>query len=365
MSEPDEDSAEAHGILNAITEKLLESVSAIRGYIAETASVLAEVSAGNLRARITSQFRGDFAQLKTSINSIAGSLNAILSDINVAAEQVAGGTRQVSDGSQAISQGAAEQAGSIEELTASIADIASQTRDNAVKANNANSLSVSALESARRGNGQMESLRQAMRDINEASTDISKIIKVIDEIAFQTNILALNAAVEAARAGVHGKGFAVVAEEVRNLAGKSANAASETTALIEGSVQKAEAGARIADETARELQGIVEAADKAAELVADIAAASNTQATAIAQVNRGIEQMSQVVQTNSATAEEAAAASEQLYSQAELLKEKVHRFTLDEAKSQPHAHKPVIGGGRLPRAQVQPAALTDSDFGKY
>ena len=328
LREPDEDSAEAHAILGAIAEKLLESVAGIRGYIAETASVLAKVSKGNLRVRVTSAFRGDFAQLKTSINSIVDSLNAILSDINVAAEQVADGTHQVSDGSQAISQGAAEQASSIEELTTSTADIASQTRANAVKANQASSLSISAMESARRGSGQMDVLQQAMKDINEASTDISKIIKVIDEIAFQTNILALNAAVEAARAGVHGKGFAVVAEEVRNLAGKSADAASETTALIEGSVKKTDAGTRIVGETAQELEGIVEAVEKAAELVGDIAAASGDQATAIAQVNHGIEQMSQVVQTNSATAEEAAAASEQLAGQAALLKEKVNRFTL-------------------------------------
>ena len=363
MPEADADTKEAHAILSAIAGKLLESVASIRSYMAEVATVLAEVSAGNLRARVTSEFKGDFVQMKNSINSIASALNAVLSDINTAAEQVAAGTRQVSDGSQAISQGATEQASSIEELTASITAIAMQTRDNAVKANRASELSGSAKENAKRGSGQMETLQQAMKAINEASEDISKIIKVIDEIAFQTNILALNAAVEAARAGVHGKGFAVVAEEVRNLAGKSAQAASETTVLIEGSVKKTEAGTKIANQTAQELKGIVEAVENAARLVGDIAAASNDQATAIAQVNRGIEQMSQVVQTNSATAEEAAAASEELSAQAQLLKEKVNRFTLSDAAEAPAVQK--RGASAYKQTQKEKAPSFGSDFGKY
>ena len=363
MPEADADTKEAHAILSAIAGKLLESVASIRSYMAEVATVLAEVSAGNLRARVTSEFKGDFVQMKNSINSIASALNAVLSDINTAAEQVAAGTRQVSDGSQAISQGATEQASSIEELTASITAIAMQTRDNAVKANRASELSGSAKENAKRGSGQMETLQQAMKAINEASEDISKIIKVIDEIAFQTNILALNAAVEAARAGVHGKGFAVVAEEVRNLAGKSAQAANETTVLIEGSVKKTEAGTKIANQTATELKGIVEAVENAARLVGDIAAASNDQATAIAQVNRGIEQMSQVVQTNSATAEEAAAASEELSAQAQLLKEKVNRFTLSDAAEAPAVQK--RGASAYKQTQKEKAPPFGSDFGKY
>lgn len=328
VQDADEDTLDVHDVFGGIAAKLLESVSSIRRYIAEISSVLAQVSQGNLRVGVASEFRGDFAELKASINRIVTSLGGMLSDINTAAEQVASGTKQVSDGSQSISQGATEQASAIEQLTASIADIASQTRDNAQKAIQASELSANVKASAEKGATRMEKLHQAMLDINVASQDISKIIKVVDEIAFQTNILALNAAVEAARAGVHGKGFAVVAEEVRNLAQRSAKAASETTALIDGSVNKAETGTRIANKTADELNGIVQAAENAAALVGEIADASNAQATAISQVDRGIEQMSHVVQTNAATAEEAAAASEELSSQAELLKAQVSRFTL-------------------------------------
>jgi methyl-accepting chemotaxis protein len=203
-----------------------------------------------------------------------------------------------------------------------------QTKNNAVNANQANRISEEAKEDAVRGNDQMKELQEAIRDINESSANIGKIIKVIDEIAFQTNILALNAAVEAARAGIHGKGFGVVAEEVRSLAAKSADAAKETTSLIEGSMKKTEAGTRIADATAEALGNIVVSVEKTVELMREIAEASNYQATAVGEINRGIEQMSHVVQTNSATAEESAAATEELSSQAELLKTMVDRFSV-------------------------------------
>lgn len=173
----------------------------------------------------------------------------------------------------------------------------------------------------------MKLMLNAMSKISEASTKIAKVIKVINDIAFQSNILALNAAVEAARAGQYGKGFAVVAEEVRNLSRRSADAASETTAMIEESIKKAEAGTKLATETANALVKIVEGVDNASNLVSEIAVASNEQATGISQISTGIEQVSQVVQTNSATAEQSAAASEELSSQSQLLKQMIGKFS--------------------------------------
>ena len=230
----------------------------------------------------------------------------------------------------ALSQGATEQASSIEELTASIEQVSTQTKINAENASKANGMAEQAKNYAVTGNEQMKEMLKAMDEINESSNNINKIIKVIDDIAFQTNILALNAAVEAARAGQYGKGFAVVAEEVRTLAGRSANAAKETTALIEDSIKKSEEGTRIARETAEALEKIVDSVESVSKLVSDINNASNEQAVAISQINQGVMQVSQVVQENSATSEESAAASEELSGQADLLYELISRFRLRE-----------------------------------
>ncbi len=331
VEEPDPDTAEMHALFSEIATNLGGGLNAIKGYISEISAVLGEMAKGNLGIGIESEYKGDFIELKDSINAIIDSLNAVLGEISTAADEVASGTRQVSDGSQDISQGATEQSSAIEELTATIGQIAEQTRQNAVGAGQANRLTEEAQTGAVQGNEQMKAMQQAMNEISESSRSISKIIKVIDDIAFQTNILALNAAVEAARAGVHGRGFAVVAQEVRNLAGRSASAAKETTDMIEGSIRKTVAGTKIAGETSAALNEMVEGIRKAGQLVSEIAAASGEQASAIAQVNRGIEQLSGVVQNNSATAEQAAAASEELSGQAELLKNMVGQFILKSA----------------------------------
>lgn len=313
---------------NLVKNGLNNTLNALLTYVNEISTVLTEMANGNLDVGISAEYKGDFLAIKDSLNLIIDSFNEILGGINMAAEQVSHASDQVASSSQMLAQGAAEQSSAIEELTVSITQIATQTNQNAANADQANDLALKARDHAVEGNNQMKDMLDAMEAINESSGNISKIIKVIDEIAFQTNILALNAAVEAARAGQHGKGFAVVAEEVRNLAARSASAAKETTDMIEGSIKKTEAGTRIAGDTANALRRIVDGVTQVAGLVGEINAASNEQAIGIAQIDTGIEQVSQVVQTNAATAEESASASEELSSQATLLKEQVTKFNL-------------------------------------
>ena len=306
--------------------QLTEAFERMAENIRTQAMIAARIAEGDMSVEVPVRSENDL--LGKKLYELVEKNNEVLAGIRGASQQVASAARQVSDSSIALSQGAAEQASSIEELTASIEEIAAQTKQNAAYANEANTIAAIAQDSAKQGDAQMKEMLRAMEEINESSTNISKIIKVIDEIAFQTNILALNAAVEAARAGQHGKGFAVVAEEVRNLAARSANAAKETTDMIESSIKKSEDGTKIANQTAESLREIIESIEKAALLVNDIAVSSNEQASGIEQINQGIMQVSNVVQNNSATSEESATASEQLSSQAQLLKELVAQYKL-------------------------------------
>jgi methyl-accepting chemotaxis protein len=314
-------------------------------------------------------------KLGMSIITLTESLNGLIGSILTASEQVTSGASMVSHSSMALSQGATEQASSVQQLTASLEQIATQTHTNARSATEANELAREARENAAAGNGQMKEMLSAMEEISASSANINKIIKVIDDIAFQTNILALNAAVEAARAGQHGKGFAVVAEEVRTLAARSANAAKETTDLIENSIKKVEAGTKIANDTAGALHQIVDQVDKAAGLVSSIAKESSEQALGVEQINQGIIQVSQVVQTNAATAEESAAASEELSAQAEQLKETVSVFKVKKSSAAFSGGAGAPSGrpvrqlaGKVPESAAvrkTKLILEDGDMGKY
>ncbi len=316
------------------------------------------------------------------------SLNELVHELLKAANQVESASSEISAASQTLSQGATESAASLEEISASMNEIVGQSRQSAENSTEADTLSSSVQTSAQAGAEKMQGMTAAMADIDKAGQDISKIIKTIEDIAFQTNLLALNAAVEAARAGHHGKGFAVVAEEVRNLAARSAKAASETTILIEGTGQKTRRGMQAAEETAAALGEITSGINKVSTLVGEIATTINEQTEGVNQINVGLGQIDQSTQQNTASAEECAAASEQLASQAQELRSMLSKFKLagtSAAQSRPGAgisktasapkkaaqNQPDQGWAELPppapekKSTGRTIALDDDEFGKY
>lgn len=328
------------------------------------AQIAQEVADGNMMVDVRPKSEEDVMGI--ALNKMVRQNQYTLGNIKDAAYQVTTSSSQVASASEALAQGSTEQASAIEQITASIGDVAERTNKNASQANEAAQLMEQAIENVKKGNAEMQEMVLAMQDINTSSESISKIIKVIDDIAFQTNILALNAAVEAARAGEAGKGFAVVAEEVRNLAAKSAAAAAETAELIEDSIRKVEAGTKIANDTADALEEITSVVGKSEAIVANIAEASNYQATAIAQIDQAIDQVSQVVQTNSSTSEECAAASVELSNQAGRVREMLSVFRLGGQGSMEMDMSPAVGRRYVPASDRNEQIISLKDgFGKY
>lgn len=342
--------------------KMLNNVISDEDYI------LSQMAAGNytVKSRNLGNYVGDLASLLESLRKIKSGMNSSISQIGVSADQVSSGSEQVSSGAQALSQGTTEQASSIQELAATVTEISNQIKSNAENAESANARVDTLGHKISQSNEQMQQLISAMSEISNTSGEIGKIIKTIQDIAFQTNILALNAAVEAARAGEAGKGFAVVATEVRNLASKSGEAAKNTTTLIESSLNAVEAGTKIADETARSLNDVATEAKEVITNVAKISEASASQADSISQVTVGIDQISAVVQTNSATAEESAAASEELSGQAALLKELVGTFQLETTNTTAAAVKTPAPAAKkvtaVERTAVKPVSINMPEY---
>lgn len=312
-------------------DEIGQLAEAMRGMLTSLqykAEMVDKFAAGDFSVKV--ELASEVDGLGRSMETMRNSLNDLLGQVNTAVSQVNSGSEQVSQASQSLSQGATEQASSLEEISSSVNEINGQSQQNAKNALEANALAKQATENAENGNKEMQGLVTAMGEINSSSEEIKKIVKVIDDIAFQINLLALNANVEAARAGKYGRGFAVVAEEVRNLAVRSAEAVKETTERVDESVRSIENGNQAAETTAGQLEDILSGVGKVATFLEEIAQASREQAQAISQITEGLDQIDQVTQANTASAEESASASEELASQAQHLQQMISQFILEQ-----------------------------------
>ncbi len=349
--------------MGRMTDSLNNAFSLIKSYISDISDKLKQLSRGDMRVHVDMDYIGDFAEIKQALERTSSALNETMQTINIAAEQVSTGAAQVASGAQALATGSTEQASSVEELSVAVAKIAEQTAENSANVKVANQYVDQAGAGVTAGNEHMEQLTKAMANIGAASDQIANITKVIEDIAFQTNILALNAAIEAARAGNAGKGFAVVADEVRNLAAKSAEAAKQTAELIAHSVSTVNEGTQIAKQTAQILQNVQEKAELAVESIEKIDRASSGQAIAIDQIRQGLTQVSTVVQTNAATAEENSATSEEMSAQAATLREEIGKFSLNSDKKMDGLSS--ISLLKEPYRTNKTPARASSAYGKY
>lgn len=318
---------------NAIKESLNETTEEISSYIKDISLTLEKISMGDMDNEITHEYLGDFVTIKKAINNIINVFNKVLLDISIVSDEVTSGAHNLSNSSDTLARGATDQASAVEEISMSIDQVAFEIKATSNKTTDIRKLANDVKEDVIKGSEEMNQMLEAMKEIEESSNSISQIIKVIDEISYQTNLLALNAAVEAARAGEHGKGFAIVAEEVRNLASRSSKAASETSTLIEHSIGRVKQGAEIASKTAEDLDKITNGINDVVNVITEVSTDIDNQVKAVTEINHGVHQVSVVTQVNSATAEESAAASQELSEQAKVLDDTVNKFNLKKDES--------------------------------